>query len=125
VRDEAGSLAWCELITSDVKAAAKFYTGLFGWAAQDMPMPGFTYTTFAKGETQVGGMMQIQKEWGPVPSHWMTYFAVESCDASTDKAKRAGAEILKPPADIPNIGRFSMLRDPQGAAFALFQATQA
>ena len=124
VRDEAGSLSWCELITNDVKAAAKFYTGLFGWTSQEMPMPGFTYTIFSNGETQVGGMMQIQKEWGPVPSHWMTYFAVESCDATTDKAKRAGAEILKPPTDIPNMGRFSVLRDPQGAAFALYQATQ-
>jgi predicted enzyme related to lactoylglutathione lyase len=121
VRDEAGSLSWCELLTTDAKAAATFYSGLFGWTMQDMPMPQFTYTVYSSGTTQVAGMMTIQKEWGPMPSNWLSYFAVDDCDGIAEKAKRLGGEIMKAPTDVPNVGRFAILTDPQGAAFAIIQ----
>jgi predicted enzyme related to lactoylglutathione lyase len=121
VRDEPGSMSWCELLTKDAKAAGKFYSALFGWTLKDMPMPDIAYTVYEKGPVPVGGMMEIQKEWGPVPSTWMTYFAVDDCRARAEKAKRLGATILKPPTDVPDVGTFSVMNDPQGGTFGIIQ----
>lgn len=121
---EPGSLAWNELLTKDTKAASAFYTGLFGWGTRPVPMAeGSTYTVFTKGEAQTGGMMEIGKDWGSVPPNWVVYFAVQDCDASAQKAKTLGAEVLMPPTDIPNVGRFAMLQDPQRAVFAIIKFT--
>jgi hypothetical protein len=121
VRDEPGSISWSELLTRDTLAAGKFYSGLFGWTLKDMPMKDMTYTLFSKGSTQAGGMMPIRREWGPMPSNWLTYFAVDDCDARADRAKRLGARIGQPPTDVPNVGRFAVIEDPQGAVFAIIQ----
>ena len=122
MRDEPGSVSWCELLTHDAKAGGRFYAGLFGWTLQDMPMPDAAYAVFSQGSTMVGGMMVIQKEWGPMPSNWLTYFAVSDCDATVAKAKQMGGAILKPPADVPKVGRFAILSHPQGASFAVIQS---
>lgn len=115
---EPGTLTWNELHTNDTKKAASFYGGLFGWTVKT----GGDYTEFVRADgTPVGGMMEIRKEWGPVPPNWLTYFAVENCDSSTARAGSQGGGSVLPPMDIPGIGRFSILRDPQGAVFALFQ----
>jgi predicted enzyme related to lactoylglutathione lyase len=121
VRDEPGSMSWCELLTRDAQAAGKFYSALFGWTLEEMAMPGMAYTVFSSGSTKVGGMMTILKEWGPMPSNWLTYFAVDDCHARVDRARRSGAEITKPATEVPNIGYFAILRDPQGASFAIIQ----
>ena len=65
--------------------------------------------------------MAITPEWGDVPSHWLTYFAVAECDGTTRKALKLGARARVPPRDIPNVGRFAVLIDPQGAHFAIIQ----
>jgi hypothetical protein len=121
VRDEPGSISWCELLTTDAKAAGRFYAGLFGWTAKEMPMMDIPYTIFSSGPAQVGGMMTILKEWGPMPSNWLTYFATADCNALVEKAKKVGAVVVKPPADVPNVGRFAVLQDPQGGTFAVIQ----
>jgi predicted enzyme related to lactoylglutathione lyase len=87
---------------------------------QDMG-PAGVYTMFLNGDRMAGGMMTIGPDWGPVPSHWAVYFAVSDCDASVAKATRDGAEVRVPPRDIPEIGRFSVLMDPQGASFAIIK----
>ena len=66
-------------------------------------------------------MLQIQKEWGEVPSNWAVYFAVADCDASLEKAKQLGGKPLMDTMDIEGVGRFVFLQDPQGAAFAIIQ----
>jgi uncharacterized protein len=60
-----------------------------------------------------------------MPSYWMPYFQVADCDATTEKARGLGADVMVPPNDIPNTGRFSIIRDPQGAMFAAFRLTAA
>jgi len=125
VRDEPGSISWCELLTNDAAKAGKFYTGLFGWSLQEMPMPGMKYTVFTRGTSQVGGMMTIMKEWGPMPSNWLTYFAVADCNGTAEKAKKLGGTIMKAPDDIPGVGRFAILGDPQGGTFAILQSAKA
>ena len=115
--DEPNTMCWCEVDTSDPASAKRFYTGLFGWGAKDSE----TYTEIQLGGRSIGGIMKIPKDWGAVPPNWLIYFAVESCDAATRRASELGGQAIVPPTDIPNTGRFSVLRDPQGAVFALFQ----
>jgi predicted enzyme related to lactoylglutathione lyase len=61
------------------------------------------------------------EEMGNMPSHWLPYFAVEDCDQISAKAQEMGATVLQPPTDIPGTGKFSVLLDPQGAAFAILK----
>lgn len=120
VVNDPGAFCWNELTTNDTKKAGDFYINFFGWAAQtDSGTP--PYTMFLNGERMAGGMIEIQKEWGEVPPNWVVYFAVENCDVIADRAKAMGGKILNPPTDVPEIGRFSVLQDPQGAVFAIIK----
>lgn len=121
VVNEPGFFCWNELYTTDPKRAGDFYSSLFGWTREPMPTPTGEYTIFKKGDAQAAGMMKIPKEMGPVPPHWLVYFAVEDSDKTVEKAKGMGAEVHVPPTDIPNIGRFAVLDDPQGAGFAVIR----
>ena len=117
-----GTLAWNELATTDVAQAKSFYNQLFGWETTTQAMSnGMEYTSIMNNGRPNGGIMQISEEWGDVPPHWMVYFCVTDCDASVEKAKSLGANIHVPPQDIPDVGRFSLIQDPQGAALTLIQ----
>ena len=118
---DPGALCWNELCTRDPARAAKFYGDLFGWTHEAMPMPEFEYTVFKRGGQPAGGAMPIQAEWGDVPPQWGVYFAVEDCDACAATAIRLGGSVLSPPSDIPGVGRYAVLRDPQGANFSVLQ----
>ena len=117
VINEPDSLCWAELDTTDTESARKFYTGLFGWGAKVSEQ----YTEWQRGGTSIGGLMKIPKEWGPVPPNWLVYFMVSDVDATTKKAGSLGGQAIVPPTDIPKTGRFSVIRDPQGAVFASFK----
>jgi predicted enzyme related to lactoylglutathione lyase len=119
---EPGALCWNELCTHDPARAGAFYAELLGWARETMPMPGFEYTVFKRGDQPAGGMMAIQPEWGNMPPHWEIYFAVTDCDETAASAPKLGGSVMKAPADIPGVGRFAVLRDPQGATFSVLQA---
>jgi uncharacterized protein len=115
---EPGSLGWSQLNASDPAKAKPFYTGLFGWAFRDDAMgDGSTYTTWLKSDGMAGGMMPLPMPG--IPSHWLTYFAVANVDETHAKATSLGAITYVSPTDIPGMGRFSVLGDPQGAGFAL------
>jgi predicted enzyme related to lactoylglutathione lyase len=113
---ETGATCWCELDTTDTDAAERFYTKVFPWTAKKSP----EYTEWQLGGTSIGGMMKIPKEWGPVPPNWLVYFMVDDVDQAVAKATGLGAAPIVPGMDIPNMGRFAVLKDPQGAVFALF-----
>jgi hypothetical protein len=120
--NEPVSLCWNELMTNDVDKSGAFYTQLFGYGTQTQDMGGLDYTSFMNGERPAGGMMAITPEMGEgIPPHWMIYLAVEDCDATVKKAKSLGGKILVPPSDIPEVGRFATLTDPQGAAFSVIK----
>jgi len=119
------SFCWNELMTTDTAKDKDFYTGLFGWTANTQNFGPLEYTMFANGERPAGGMLGITPEMGPIPPNWLVYFAVDDCDAKTKKATELGAKVMKPADDIPGIGRFSILTDPQGAAFALIKLENA
>ncbi len=117
---------WYELMTSDVAAAKSFYSKVVGWRTEDVPMPGMTYTLLRTGDVQVGGLMALPSEAsdaGMKPC-WVGYLGVDDVDAAAAKVKRLGGRIHGVPTDIPNVGRFAMVADPQGAAFNLFKPSQ-
>lgn len=122
---EIGTFGWDELWTTDTGKAADFYTGLFGWTAKDSGanLAGGSYTEWQLGGQSIGGMLQITSEMGPVPPNWLPYFMVADCDAIAEKATGSGGKVFVPPTDIPNVGRFSVIQDPQGATFAIIKLT--
>lgn len=126
IMDEAGAFCWPELNTTDAAGAIAFYSGVLGWGHKT-DAQGLTagYNEWKVGDRPIGGMMQIRPEWGPVPSHWMPYFQVEDCDATVASAASLGAKTIMPPTDIPNVGRFSVLQDPQGAHFSIIRLPSA
>jgi uncharacterized protein len=120
--NEPGALAWNELGTRDPAAAKTFYAAVFGWEFEDQDMGEMgTYTIWKLGEEQIGGMMDISgRVPGEVPAHWLAYFAVENTDAALETVKSSGGGVSFGPIDIP-AGRFAIVDDPAGAAFAVIQ----
>src|SRR5262245_38578557 len=114
---EPGAACWCELYTTDTKKAGAFYSQLFNWKPKESP----GYTEFHRGDTAVGGMMAIGADWGPVPPHWIVYFQVADLDATAERGASLRGKIRMPPRDIPEVGRFAILLDPQGAEFAVIR----
>ncbi|NER19696.1 MAG: VOC family protein [Symploca sp. SIO1B1] len=125
VSQQHGTFSWCELMTTDTEAAKSFYTQLLGWKLQDIHMEGTTYTTISAEEHEIGGMMSVSAPavQGNPPPHWGVYVTVDDVDASVKKAEELGASILVSPVDIQDVGRFSVIQDPQGAVLSLITYT--
>lgn len=118
-----GGWFWNELFTKDAKAAVAFYENTFGFThdAMEMGAQGTYYLLKDAGGRMRGGVMQQPPDL-PVPSHWLPYIQVADCDAAVQKAGALGAkDVVMPPTDIPNVGRFAVLLDPTGAAFAVIK----
>ena len=106
-----------ELQTQDVDKSKKFYASLFDWKLEEIP--GMDYTMINVGEGTGGGMMK--KPVPGIPDNWLPYILVADAAASTKKARALGATIAKDVTEIPGFGWFSVILDPTGAAFALWQ----
>ncbi|MGH7551157.1 MAG: VOC family protein [Gemmatimonadota bacterium] len=121
-----GRFVWYELLTTDPQAAQSFYTDVIGWSTAPFEQSEIPYTMWMNGEAPVGGVMALPQEacdQGAAP-HWMAYVAVDDVDAIAKKAEKLGASLLVEPQDIPNVGRFAVLQDPQGAAIAIIRGEQ-
>jgi predicted enzyme related to lactoylglutathione lyase len=109
-----------ELNTTDLAKAKAFYGKLFDWKLEDFPMGGGdTYTIVNVGEGTGGGMMKHPVPGAP--SAWLAYVQVDDIAAATAKARSLGATVAKDVTDIPDIGSFSVIVDPTGAALALWK----
>ncbi len=120
-----GTFVWYELMTTDAAAAETFYKDVIGWTAQDAGYPDFPYTLLSVGDTQVAGLMTLPQEAldaGAKPG-WMGYVAVDDVDGDTARFMKAGGMVHRAPADIPGVGRFAIVADPQGAVIVLFKGT--
>jgi uncharacterized protein len=120
--NEPGAMCWNELITTDTARAGAFYEQVFGWKREPMKTPtvmGGSYTVFENHGAQAGGMLQATPEMHLTHPYWLVYFGVDDCDRSAAKAGQLGGKAMLPPTDIPGIGRFAVLTDPQGAYFAI------
>lgn len=119
--NDPGTLCWNELATNDAAAAEKFYCELFGWSAHTEEMSMGPYTVFNNGKQAAGGVMQMTEEWGDIPPHWMTYFAVSDPDGDCAKVQSLGGSICVEPFDVPEVGRIAVINDPQGATFSIIK----
>ena len=118
-----GAFLWHELMTSDPAAARAFYNSVMGWAVEPSPVPGMDYWMFKAGLTAVAGLMKVPddaKAAGARPM-WVGYVGVDDVDQATTKAKSLGGNVYREPHDIPNVGRFSIIGDPDGTMIALFR----
>jgi len=117
---EAGAMCWNELLTPDIEVAGRFYRAVFDWGSDLVDTSAdSSYTIFKAGTTMIAGMMARPQRLKDVPPNWLTYFGVKDCDASAAKASELGGKVMQPPTDIPNIGRFAVCQDGQGAVFAI------
>lgn len=116
---------WHELATTDLPAATTFYSEMFGWEQVrefDMGDNG-VYHVFGRGTFTYGGMMKKPDDMS-MPSHWLHYIEVDSADAATERAVKAGGSVMLDPIEVPSGARIAVLSDPQGAAFAVHSKPQ-
>jgi predicted enzyme related to lactoylglutathione lyase len=121
IGDTDGVMTWSELATSDAAKAKEFYKLVFGWGSKAGDAAGMEYTEWINAGRPVGGLFQMPGEWRGIPPHWMPYFRVAGCDQTAAKVRENGGQVKVPPTDIPNVGRFAVLGDPQGAVFSIIQ----
>ena len=119
--DNHGRYIWYELITTDLDAASAFYEDVVGWTHSDMGDERMIYRVMSADGQGVGGMLLIPPEAKAMnaPPSWAGYVCVDDCDAAADKIKALGGQVIRAPDDIPSIGRFAVVADPQGAAFEI------
>jgi hypothetical protein len=120
-----GDFVWYELLTTDPDAAASFYGSVIGWQASDSGQAGMDYRQFSMDGVHVGGMMALPPgaaAMGMRPG-WLGYIGVDDVDASVAKITAAGGTVHMPARDIPGVGRFAMLADPQGIVFYVMRGS--
>lgn len=121
--DTHGKFIWCELMTTDTKAAAGFYSSVVGWTTKEMPMEDLPspYTIFEADGRGVAGMMTFpaELEGQGIPPNWTGYVCVDDVDQSAKDFEANGGQIRRPPEDIPTIGRFAVVADPHGAVLCI------
>jgi predicted enzyme related to lactoylglutathione lyase len=118
-----GHFVWCELGTTDTAAATAFYSRVIGWQATDAGMPDFQYMIMNADAVPVGGIMTLPPpvlDAGARPA-WIGYIGVDDVDGFAARVAAAGGTIHRPADDIPGVGRFAVVADPQGAVFCLFK----
>lgn len=110
-----GAFGWFELMTTDVESAKVYYKGLFGWEYETVSIPGSDYTLIKVDGSTVGGIMGMPSECEGMPPSWDIYITVDDVDAVVANTVGLGGKILKPAFDIPEVGRFCVIQDPEGA----------
>jgi len=117
-----GRVVWHDCMTSDIDTSVDFYTKLFGWTIKDIEMGGpGPYRMIHVGDASIGGFVQLE-DGAPVGAQWVAYVACDDADAACKRAESGGGKIAIPPMDIPNVGKFAVIQDPQGAFIAPYQS---
>lgn len=121
-----GRFVWYDLMTTDTEAATEFYRAVIGWDAEDAGLPDRSYTVLSTGKIPMGGLMELpqsSRDAGARPG-WTGYILADDVDAYAARIARAGGGVHRAPEDIPGVGRFAVVSDPQGAVFMLFKGNQ-
>lgn len=120
-----GHFHWNELRTRDAERAKRFYTDTIGWTFQSTTAgDGSTYWIAHMGDQPVAGLFSIdQPRFEGVPESWIPFLAVDDVDARVKQAVAAGAQLMIPIFDVPNVGRIAMLREPSGAGIGWMTPT--
>ena len=121
-----GRFCWYDLMSSDPDAAKDFYTKIAGWGTDVWEGGETPYTMWTNNATHLGGIMKLPEELvaQKVPPHWIAYVSTPDLEATCVKAQDLGGQILHAPMEIPTVGAFAVIADPQGAVIALFQAAE-
>ncbi len=119
MKPQHGFFNWNELMTTDVEGAKQFYGELVGWTFEKMDNPEMEYHTASMGETMTAGVMPMPADGPTMPPAWGGYITVDNVDESAAKAESLGGKVIVPLTDIPTVGRFCVILDPQGAAVSL------
>ena len=114
-----GVFSWNELVTPDVPAAKKFYRDALGWELNDIKAGDMGYTLAKMGGQDVAGIMKTPAGAPGMPPTWGSYVTVDDVDARVARAQSLGGTLCVAPRDIPNVGRFAIIADPQGAMLAM------
>jgi predicted enzyme related to lactoylglutathione lyase len=114
-----GAFSWNELTTSDTTAARAFYGTLLGWQFQDMDVGTGTYTVINVGGQGIGGIAGTPPNAKGMSPTWGAYITVDDVDAVVARVAGLGGRVLLAPTDIPTVGRFAAIQDPQGAMISL------
>ncbi len=120
-RYEHGQFCWTDLATSDAQAAKDFYAAVLGWQAEEQEIPGGVYTMFRVGGKDAAGCFKQGEEEKGIPPHWNVYVNVDDVDQMTKRAEQGGGTVLAQPFDVMEMGRMSVITDPTGGAFSLWQ----
>jgi uncharacterized protein len=119
--NEKGAVAWNELESRDPGRAKEFYGAVFGWDFEEESMGEKTYSVATVDGAQIAGIADVKGRIpDEIPAHWMVYFGSVDVDEAVDKIKELGGQVMFGPIDIP-VGRFAMVTDPWGAAFAVIR----
>ena len=118
----SGKFVWIEINTANPKAAQGFYGEVLGWKVQSFPMGSTNYDMIEAAGTAIGGYSP--QDNAKAPAQWLSYLSVDDVDESAKKVVAAGGKVIDAPSDIPTVGRFSKVADPQGAVFYLFRSAQ-
>jgi predicted enzyme related to lactoylglutathione lyase len=111
------------LATKDLDAAKDFYSKVFDWKLSDAPVMGMPYTLIDTGREPGGGMMVLPDP--QVPPSWAMYVEVDDVPGTCEKIKQLGGRIFKEPEDVPGMGSFAIVSDPQGAVFGIWADSEA
>lgn len=112
-----------ELNTTDLEKAKTFYGQLFDWSLDEMPMPEGSYILINVGDGTGGGMMRHPV--AGAPSMWCPYVLVDDLEARATRVAALGGTLLKPPTEVPGMGRFAIVMDPTGAVIGLWEPKKA
>src|SRR5262245_6219125 len=112
-----GQFHWNELRTRDAERAKRFYETTIGWSFEKTSTPdGRPYWVAMQGGKPVAGLFPLSSpEFDGVPESWMSFLAVDDVDKRVAKAIKAGARLVMPIFDVPDVGRIAMLMEPSGA----------
>lgn len=116
-----GIVSWNELASNDVEGSRKFYSEMFGWTVEEMPMPNGAYNFCKIGDRPTAGMLQMPAEAKGAPTMWVPYITVTNLKEAVEKATSLGAKVCKDVTAIPEMGSFSIISDPQGATLGLWE----
>ncbi len=118
-----GRFVWYDLMTTDPEAAQAFYSKLLDWDMQPIEGGDMPYTVINNRGVSQGGISTIppQALEKGAPPYWMAYISTPDLDETVVAGVGAGARVLVPPTDVPEMGAFSVIQDPQGAVVALYR----
>jgi predicted enzyme related to lactoylglutathione lyase len=120
--DNSGKIGWIDMTVENAAELRDFYSAVVGWRHEDVSMGDYSdYSMMTPQGEAVSGICHARGSNAELPSGWLIYITVDDIDASIEACEAHGGEVLVPVKGLAG-GRFCVIRDPSGAAAALYQA---